>query len=147
MTKPQLRLENQICHSLYSATNALVRAYRPLLEALDLTYPQYLVMLSLWEKDAVIIKSLVEQTRLDAGTLTPLLKRLQEKGLITLQSASGDSRQKVVTLSKKGRHLRRSAEDIPEKLLCHIQMPREQAIQLKMLAEDVYRRLTDQAGE
>ena len=78
MVSQKLKLENQICHSLYSATNALVRAYRPLLEKIELTYPQYLVMLALWQEDRVMIKNLVERTRFDAGTLTPILKRLQK---------------------------------------------------------------------
>ncbi len=87
-SKPSvLDLDRQICHSLYSAANALVRAYRPLLERLDLTYPQYLVMMSLWQQDGVSISDLARHTRFDAGTLTPLLRRLQKKGLIDIQVA------------------------------------------------------------
>jgi DNA-binding MarR family transcriptional regulator len=102
---PKLSLENQICHSLYSATNAMVRAYRPLLDELDLTYPQYLVMLALWEEDGVMIKNLVERTRIDPGTLTPLLKRMQLKSLINMTKSDEDSRQKVVVLTKEGQAL------------------------------------------
>lgn len=78
MSSPShLHLRNQICLALYSAGNALSRAYRPLLEPLDLTYPQYLVMLALWEEDRVSVTAICERTRLDTGTVTPLLKRLE----------------------------------------------------------------------
>ena len=79
-SKPSvLDLDRQICHSLYSASNALVRAYRPLLEGIDLTYPQYVVMMSLWQRDKVSISDLARHTRFDAGTLSPIVKRLQKK--------------------------------------------------------------------
>ncbi len=138
VTDPKLKLENQICHALYAATNALVRAYRPLLEALDLTYPQYLVMLALWEEDGVIIGRLVERTRIDAGTLTPLLKRLAGKGLITLRKSTEDSRQKVVQITPKGRSLMAPAAEVPDKLMCQINLPAQKAAQLKALAEELY---------
>jgi DNA-binding MarR family transcriptional regulator len=134
----QLKLENQICHSLYSATNALVRAYRPLLEALELTYPQYLVMMALWEEDAVIIKRLVERTRLDAGTLTPILKRLEQKGIIERQASTVDSRQKVIVVTGDGRALEASAAGIPEALACKIKFSEDEAKMLKLLSEKLY---------
>lgn len=137
-----LKLENQICHSLYSATNALVRSYRPLLEAIDLTYPQYLVMLALWDEDNVMIKRLVERTRFDAGTLTPILKRLADKGLIDLTKSTEDSRQKVVVVTPDGRALSESAEAIPEALICRIDMSLEEAMELKALAEQLYHKLS-----
>lgn len=142
MAHPKLKLENQICHSLYSATNALVRAYRPLLEKLDLTYPQYLVMLALWETDHVAIKDLVRRTRFDAGTLTPILKRLESKGLIVLVKDEGDSRQKSVVVSAAGRDMAVIAEAVPDELTCQIDMTAEDAIQLKQLAEKLYARLS-----
>src|SRR5512138_1029058 len=109
MTPAQLMLDNQVCHSLYSAANAVVRAYRPLLEPLGLTYPQYLVMLCLWEQDGVSIVHLSRRTRLDSGTLTPLLKRLEAKGLLVRAQAPDDERQKVIGLTPAGRKLRRAA--------------------------------------
>jgi DNA-binding MarR family transcriptional regulator len=135
---PALKLENQICHSLYSATNALVRAYRPLLENLELTYPQYLVMLALWDEDKVIIKDLVQRTRFDAGTLTPVLKRLESKQLVSIGKSSTDSRQKIVLLSQQGRDLENRAKEVPEALSCQIEMPSHDALQLKALAEQLY---------
>ena len=135
---PALKLENQICHSLYSATNALIRAYRPLLENLELTYPQYLVMLALWDEDKVIIKDLVQRTRFDAGTLTPILKRLESKQLVSIGKSSTDSRQKVVLLSAHGKALANKAKQVPDALSCQIDMSPEDALQLKALAEQLY---------
>lgn len=146
MCNPKLKLENQICHSLYSATNALVRAYRPLLEKLDLTYPQYLVMLALWETDHVAIKDLVRRTRFDAGTLTPILKRLETKGIIQLIKDDGDSRQKSVVVTETGREMAVIAEAVPDELTCQIDMTVEDAIQLKQLAEKLYSRLSGGAA-
>jgi DNA-binding MarR family transcriptional regulator len=146
-TNPKLHLENQICHSLYSATNALVRTYRPILEELDLTYPQYLVMLALWQQDAVMIKSLVDRTRIDAGTLTPLLKRLQTKSLITMTKSSEDSRQKMVVLTEDGHALIEKAEDVPDKLLCNIDMSKEDGAQLKRLSEQLFLLLSKQQAQ
>ncbi len=140
---PQLKLKNQICHSLYSATNALVRAYRPLLEPLDLTYPQYLVMLALWEEDHLPIKHLVETTRFDSGTLTPILKRLEHKGLITqLKPPKGDKRQRLISVTDKGWERREQAAKVPEALMCQADMTAEQALELKALAETLYRELS-----
>lgn len=139
---PALKLENQICHSLYSATNALIRAYRPLLDALDLTYPQYLVMMALWDEDKVIIKDLVHRTRFDAGTLTPILKRLEIKKLIGIAKSPDDSRQKIVLLTTLGKTLASDAEKIPGTLSCQIEMAPNDALQLKALAEELYGLIT-----
>ncbi|MGH1471965.1 MAG: MarR family winged helix-turn-helix transcriptional regulator [Cellvibrionaceae bacterium] len=115
---PMLDLDVQVCHSLYSATNALIRAYRPLLEPLGLTYPQYVVMMSLWQKEGVSVKALSEHTRLDSGTLTPILKRLEKQQLLTRKIFEGDERQKRICLSSKGKKLKEKAESIPEKIAC-----------------------------
>jgi len=137
-TTPALKLDNQICHSLYSATNALIRAYRPLLDAIDLTYPQYLVMLALWEQDDVAMKSLVSRTRFDAGTLTPMLKRLESKQLISITTSSEDSRQKRVCLTDSGKALSSEAQRVPGAMSCQIDMSPDEAFQLKALAEQLY---------
>ncbi|WP_127554929.1 MarR family winged helix-turn-helix transcriptional regulator [Saccharospirillum alexandrii] len=138
---PQLKLTNQICHALYSATNALIRAYRPLLEPLDLTYPQYLVMLSLWEEDSVPIRNLVHHTRLDSGTLTPILKRLEQKGLLIRGRAATDERSKTITLTDAGLALKQQAADVPAALVCQTDMTADQALELKALAETLYQQL------
>jgi MarR family transcriptional regulator, organic hydroperoxide resistance regulator len=137
-----LDLDRQICHSLYSAANALVRAYRPLLTQLDLTYPQYVVMMSLWKQDGVSISELVQHTRFDAGTLTPLLRRLQKKGLIDIQVADTDERRKVITVTTQGRTLKKSAEKVPSQIACTVDMPAEDAVKLKALCETLFSRLS-----
>ena len=137
-----LDLDRQVCHSLYSASNSLVRAYRPLLEQLDLTYPQYLVMMSLWQRDRVSISDLVRHTRLDAGTLTPLLRRLQKKGLIDIQVADSDERRRVITITGQGRSLKKSAEKIPGQIACTADMPAEDALKLKALCETLVSKLS-----
>ncbi len=137
-----LKLDKQVCHSVYSAANALVRAYRPLLEPLDLTYPQYLVMLSLWENDGVNIKHISEHTRLDSGTLTPILKRLEQKQLLQRLASPEDERQKVITLTRAGKNLRRKAEVIPQQIYCNGISDLEKILQLKTLCEEMYEELT-----
>lgn len=141
MTASDLYLEKQVCHSLYTAANALIRAYRPLLEPLGLTYPQYVVMMSLWQRDAVSVKHLSEHTRLDSGTLTPLLKRLESKGLLSRNHSSDDERQKVITLTEEGRQLKKRALKVPEQMICRTNIPMEEALHLKQMCEILFRNL------
>lgn len=108
-----LLLEDQMCFALYAAQRALTNRYRPLLEELDLTYPQYLVMLVLWEHGALSIKSLGTLLQLDYGTLTPLLKRLQARGLIRRERQENDERSVQITLTTQGVELRERARPIP----------------------------------
>lgn len=138
-----LNLDLQICHSLYSSANALVRAYRPLLEPLGLTYPQYLVMLSLWQEDGVNIKHLSTHTRLDAGTLTPILKRLEGKELLRRESSAEDERQKRIVLTAEGRKLKRKAAKVPETMACLYLKDLEKARKLKQLCDELYQTLEE----
>jgi DNA-binding MarR family transcriptional regulator len=108
-----LALDNQLCFALYSTMLALNKAYRGLLEDLGLTYPQYLVMLVLWERDALTVSEIGERLYLDSSTLTPLLKRLETAGLLARRRAEGDERQVVVSLTAAGRRLRARAVAIP----------------------------------
>lgn len=140
-TPAHLQLSQQICHSLYSATNAMVRTYRPLLDEADLTYPQYLVMLALWEENDVPIKNLVERTRLDSGTLTPILKRLEAKGLIRRVRSSQDERQRLIEVTEAGWARREACLNIPEQLFCLTRLSETEARELKNLAERLYRHL------
>ncbi|MES2152423.1 MAG: MarR family transcriptional regulator [Pseudomonadota bacterium] len=113
-----LALENQFCFALYSAAHAMTRAYKPLLERLGLTYPQYLVMLVLWEHDEVPVKDIGARLFLDSGTLTPLLKRLEAGGLLLRGRDPQDERQVRIALTAQGRALRTRALAIPEQVLC-----------------------------
>lgn len=108
-----LLLDNQLCFALYSTSQAMTQMYKPLLEALDLTYPQYLVMLLLWEQDGQTVSALGERLYLDSGTLTPLLKRLEAKGVLLRQRAATDERRVEIFLTQQGRQLKTRAAKIP----------------------------------
>ena len=110
---PELLLDNQVCFALYSASLAMTKLYKPLLEAIGLTYPQYLVMLVLWERDGLTVSELGERLFLDSGTLTPLLKRLEGAGLVARLRDAQDERRVRLTLTAGGRALRTEAEKIP----------------------------------
>jgi len=113
-----LLVDQQLCFALYSANLAMNKVYRQLLSQLDITYPQYLVMLVLWQKDDVTVSEIGEQLFLDSATLTPLLKRLESAGLINRQRTRQDERQVAVTLTEAGQALRARAEAIPEAVKC-----------------------------
>jgi DNA-binding MarR family transcriptional regulator len=112
-----LRLDNQICFAVYSAAHAFTRFYKPLLERLGLTYPQYLVMLALWERDGVPLKDIGERLFLDSGTLTPLLKRLEAAQLIKRTRGTEDERQVMIALTAQGHALKEKARTVPSSLL------------------------------
>ncbi|UJR83285.1 MarR family winged helix-turn-helix transcriptional regulator [Sandaracinus amylolyticus] len=113
-----LHLDQQLCFALYTASRAFTRAYAPLLEPLGLTYPQYLVMLVLWEEDGVPVKRLGERLVLDSGTLTPLLKRLEQQGLVERRRDAEDERVVRIHLTAQGRALRAKARRVPVALAC-----------------------------
>ena len=113
-----LALDTQLCFALYSTNLALNKVYRKLLKPFDLTYPQYLVLLVLWENDAITVSEIGERLFLDSATLTPLLKRLESAGFVTRTRAAGDERQVIVALSDQGRALKAKAKVIPEGLFC-----------------------------
>jgi MarR family transcriptional regulator, organic hydroperoxide resistance regulator len=112
-----LRLDNQICFAVYSAAHAFNRVYKPLLDRLGLTYPQYLVMLSLWERDGVPVKDIGERLFLDSGTLTPLLKRLEGAGLVKRTRSTEDERQVLIALTSQGQALKEKARNVPQSIL------------------------------
>ncbi|ADO75071.1 MarR family winged helix-turn-helix transcriptional regulator [Stigmatella aurantiaca] len=112
-----LHLSEQLCFSLYSAVHALNRTYRPLLQDMGITYPQYLVMLVLWEEEGLMVKELGARLHLDSGTLTPLLKRLEAAGLVVRTRDAQDERQVRIGLTAQGRALRAQAECVPQALL------------------------------
>ena len=113
-----LALDNQFCFALYSASHAMTKTYKPMLDQLGLTYPQYLVMLVLWEQDAIRVKEIGARLFLDSGTLTPLLKRLEANGLVSRNRDPHDERQVRIVLSPQGRALRQAAQTIPQQVLC-----------------------------
>jgi MarR family transcriptional regulator, organic hydroperoxide resistance regulator len=112
-----LLLGNQLCFAIYSTAHAFNRVYKPLLDRLGLTYPQYLVMLVLWERDGVTVKDIGERLFLDSGTLTPLLKRLEGAELINRTRSTEDERQVLIALTSKGQALRERAKAVPQAIL------------------------------
>jgi MarR family transcriptional regulator, organic hydroperoxide resistance regulator len=106
-------LDEQLCFALYAASRRMTAAYRPLLEALDLTYPQYLVMLVLWERDGLTVRELGARLQLDSGTLTPLLKRLEQAGWLGRRRRQSDEREVEITLTEAGHKLHERAADVP----------------------------------
>lgn len=112
-----LLLDRQLCFALYSASLAMTRLYKPLLGALELTYPQYLVLLVLWETDGIRVSDLGDRLGLDSGTLTPLLKRLEAQGRVSRQRSTADERSVLVFLTDSGRQLRDRAHAIPACLM------------------------------
>lgn len=126
-----LALDSQFCFALYSASLAMTKAYKPFLEKVGLTYPQYLVMLVLWQRDDVLVKAIGELLFLDSGTLTPLLKRLEASSLIVRTRDETDERQVRITLTKEGRALKRKAHEIPLQVLCASGQPAETLMRLR----------------
>ena len=118
-----LRLDNQLCFALYSASLAMTKVYKPLLEALDLTYPQYLAMLVLWEQDGASVSALGDRLFLDSGTLTPLLKRMEEKGLLRRQRSAKDERRVEVFLTAQGTALKAQAARVPACVVAATNVP------------------------
>ena len=112
-----LLLDNQLCFALYSASLAMTKLYKPLLDELGLTYPQYLALLALWERDRLMVSEIGTLLSLDSGTLTPLLKRLEASGLVTRLRDVEDERRVRITLTAAGRRLKAKAQRVPECLL------------------------------
>ena len=137
-----LQLDNQVCFALYSASLAMTKLYKPLLDRIGLTYPQYLVMLVLWEQDGVTVSELGERLFLDSGTLTPLLKRLQAAGLLVRGRDAQDERRVRLTLTPEGRALRDAAEAIPACVLHSTQCALPELVALTAQLQ----RLRDQLG-
>ncbi len=126
-----LKLDLQVCFALYSTNLAMTKVYRRLLRELGLTYPQYLVMMVLWEEDGQTVSEIGERLFLDSATLTPLLKRLEGMGLLSRRRAADDERRVKVRLTEQGRELRIRAEAIPEAVACASQCQPEELMALK----------------
>jgi DNA-binding MarR family transcriptional regulator len=137
----QLRLDRQLCFALYAASGLVTRAYRPLLEPLGLTYPQYLAMLVLWERSPRTVGELGEALDLDSGTLTPLLKRLEAAGLVTRTRDPADERRVRVAPTTKGLALRDRAAAIPEVMACALPLPAADLADLRATLQDFARKL------
>lgn len=136
-----LKLDNQLCFALYSTSLAMTKLYKPLLEELGLTYPQYLAMLVLWEQDGLMVSEIGERLYLDSGTLTPLLKRLEASGLISRLRAVEDERRVHITLTAAGRKLKTKAAKIPDCILTAAQCPVPELMALTQQVQALRQRL------
>ena len=112
-----LRLDNQLCFALYVSSREIIKNYKPLLDPLGLTYTGYITLLALWEKDNITIKSLGERLHLDSGTLTPLLKKLESKGLLVRERRSEDERNVYITLTNHGHAIKKNTANVPRQLI------------------------------
>ena len=125
-----LRLENQLCFPLYACSKEIIRRYKPFLDEIDLTYTQYITMMALWEEQSLSVKQLGARLYLDSGTLTPVLKTLEKKGLLKRERSKEDERNLIVTLTEEGELLKDKAVTIPQRLAGCLDLDRESAAQL-----------------
>lgn len=132
-----LRLDQQVCFALYAASRAATSAYRHALASVGLTYPQYLALLALWEQDGLTVRELGEKLLLDSGTLSPLLSRMESAGLVDRSRSADDGRSVRVHLTDAGRQLRSEAEKIQCSLLDRLDLPAEDLLHLRTLAQRV----------
>ncbi len=122
-----MKLANQLCFPLYAASRSVVNLYTPWLRPLGLTYTQYIVFLVLWEKDGVTVGEICDRLMLDNGTLSPLLKKMQQEGYVEKRRSGEDDRVVIVTLTEKGRQLQEKAKDVPRNVAGCIDLPPEKA--------------------
>lgn len=136
----KLKLSNQRCFPIYLLSKEIVNIYRPILEEFDLTYPQYLVLMILWEKQPQSVSQLGDELHLDSGTLTPLLKRLEQKEIIKRQRAVSDERIVEISLTEKGMELREKAEVIPQRITEKINITQEEAETLRKIINKIIKK-------
>lgn len=136
----KLKLSSQRCFPIYLLSKEIVNIYRPILEEFDLTYPQYLVLMVLWEKQPQSVSQLGDELHLDSGTLTPLLKRLEQKEIIKRQRAVSDERIVEISLTEKGMELREKAEVIPQRITEKINITQEEAETLRKIINKIIKK-------
>ena len=144
MIREEFRLDNQLCFRLYTASRLLTQVYNPLLSAHGLTYPQYLVLLVLWEKDAQPVNDIAKRLYLETNTVTPLLKRMEEEGIVVRTKGKADARQKIVSLTRRGKELQEDLLEVPfavgSAVLCE-SITRETAPDLFLMLSDMITKL------
>ncbi|TVT37690.1 MarR family transcriptional regulator [Hymenobacter setariae] len=141
LCNPLLKLDNQLCFSVYALSRLITKTYQPLLDTLGVTYPQYLVLLLLWEHESLTVKELGEKLLLDSGTLTPLLKRMEQRGWLSRRRATHDERSVIATLQPAGRALEQQAQEIPVQLGNCLDMTIEQISDLRQQLKPIISQL------
>lgn len=142
-TEAGLGLDDHLCFSIYAASRAITRAYRPLLEPYGLTYPQYLVLLTLWERDGQTVNQIGQRLYLDSGTLTPLLKRMEAAGFLKRSRAPGDERKVEVSLGPRGRELQALAPTIPEALMESNHLDGDEVRRTKVMVDQILAKMLE----
>ena len=146
MVKEEFKLDNQLCFRLYTASRLITQAYHPLLSQYGLTYPQYLVLLALWEKDAQPVNDIARRLFLETNTVTPMLQRMEKEGILTRARGKKDGRQMIVTLSGKGYDLQKKLADVPftvgDAVICDSVTP-ETVPYLFRILDDIIERLSE----
>jgi DNA-binding MarR family transcriptional regulator len=137
-----LKLDNQLCFTLYACSREIIKLYKPILDEFGITYTQYIALLVLWEKDNITVKEMGKKLHLDSGTLTPLLKKLESMNLVTRIRDTIDERNVFVTLTLKGIELKKMAIEIPSKVLCSTGLSLESAVLLKANIDSLLLNLT-----
>jgi DNA-binding MarR family transcriptional regulator len=132
-----LRLDNQLCFPLYACAREIVKRYKPHLDAIDLTYTQYITMMVMWEHKELTVSQIGEYVHLDTGTLTPMLKKMESNGLIFRQRGRKDERETIVSITPEGKALRKQAIEVPAKISSCVNLTLDEALQLKSLLEKI----------
>ena len=143
MKYDSLKIEDQLCFPLYAASKEIIRKYKPLLDKIDLTYTQYITMMILWDSDSINVKELGSKLYLDSGTLTPLLNKLETKGLVKKKKNKDDERNLVVTLTEKGLKLKDEAIDIPNGIKKCVNLTEEEALFLYKILYKILKEMED----
>lgn len=136
-----IKLDNQVCFSLYAASREIIKLYKPFLDKFNLTYTQYIAMLVLWEDEKSTVKDIGKRLHLDSGTLTPLLKKIESMGLITRYRDVNDDRVVIVELTEKGRLLKDDVTEVPREVACKINMPVDNVMELKKYLDELLKSL------
>lgn len=143
----QLQIKNQVCFPLYALSREIIGAYRPFLDALEITYPQYIVLMVLWEEEPLTVNSIGEKLHLDSGTLSPLLKKMEAKNLISRKRKAEDERVVEISLTEKGHGIKTEAASIPGKLMQQLEVTEEDFIQLKEISNKILNRISQRSYE
>ena len=134
----KMKLDNQLCFSLYAASREVIKTYKPQLDKYGLTYTQYIAMLVVWEYEKITVKEMGQKLHLDSGTLTPVLKKLESMGLIIKYRSKEDDRVVIVELTETGRKLKDEAITVPERVFCQFKISEEDAVQFKYYLDKIY---------